>query len=257
MSYKQTFINIHSVMGDYDKAGLKYKIPVMLGINTFGNNEYADFTELKSILMGGTTGSGKSVFAHSLICSLLMRFSPNELKILLIDMKRVEFSIYNGLPYLLTDCIVDSDVAVKWLGKILEEKKNSKAIQPFTLIVIDTNSDIMFSNYAKEFSELVNHIANEGLDLGIYIVMYDSRVGSEVFPPSFLKNFKTHICFNTSTKEASQLLINSDDGINLLGSGDMLLKTGSEELKRIQSPNITENEITSIVSSVKNIKLNS
>lgn len=252
MSYKQSFINIHSVIEDYDKSGLKYKIPVMLGMNTFDNNEYADLTELKSILMGGTTGSGKSVFAHSLICSLLMRFSPHELKILLMDMKRVEFSIYNGLPYLLTDCIVDSGVAVKWLGKILEEKKKSKAIQPLTLIVIDTNSDIMFSNYAKEFSELISQITNEGPGLGIYIIMYDSRVGSEVFPPSFIKNFKTHICFNTSTKEASQLLVNSDNGINLLGKGDMLFKTGSEELKRIQSPNITENEITSIVSSAKN-----
>ncbi len=162
-------------------------------------------------------------------------------------MKRVEFSIYNGLPHLLTDCIVDSGITVKWLKKVLDDKKKSKLIKPYTFIVIDTSSDILISEFQEEFIKLITQITNEGPDLGIYTVMYDSRVGNEVFPAIFLKNFKTHICFNTADGAASKILINSEDGQFLLGRGDMLLKSGdSQELKRIQAPLISEKEILKI-----------
>ncbi len=244
---RKVCVSLKTMMEDYDKSGLKYKIPVMLGVNSFGKNEYADLTELKSILMGGTTGSGKSVFGNAIISSLLFRFLPCELKLLLIDMKRVEFSIYNGLPHLLTDCIVDSGITVKWLKKVLDDKKKSKLIKPYTFIVIDTSSDILISEFQEEFIKLITQITNEGPDLGIYTVMYDSRVGNEVFPAIFLKNFKTHICFNTADGTASKILINSEDGQFLLGRGDMLLKSGdSQELKRIQAPLISEKEILKI-----------
>lgn len=252
MSYTQTFFNLQTIIEDYNKSGLKYKIPVMLGVNTFGKNEYADLTELQSILMGGTTGSGKSVFGCALISSLLLRFSPNELKLLLIDMKQVEYPVYNDLPHLLTKCIVDSGESVNWLRKVIDEKKKSKEAKPYIFIVIDTFSDIMVSDFSKEFINLINEITVYGPDLGIYLMMYDSRVGTEVFNHLFISGIKTHICFNTSDEDGSKLLIGSGNGIYLLGKGDMLFQPDrNKEPIRIQGPWISEKEIKQLIDSIK------
>jgi len=251
MTYKQKYFSLDNILKEYNSSGLNYKMPVMLGVNTFDNNEYADMVVLKNIIIGGATGSGKSNFIHTIISSLITRFTPNEMKILLIDMKRVEMGLYNGLPHLFTDFIVESKQAVYWLKKVFEEKKQSMSIHPYTLIVIDTHSDIMISPESNEFIQLILQVLKEGPDLGIYLIMCDSRVGPDVFPKVFIDNFNTHICFNVASKEGSKTLINSEDGAYLLGRGDMLFKTESKELKRIQAPFITEKEILNLVNSFK------
>lgn len=249
MGYTQPMVKLQTMLEDYKKSNLQYNIPVMVGLNTFGNYEYADLTEIKSILMGGATGSGKSVFGDALISSLILRFSPKELKLLLIDPKRVELLIFNGIPHMITDTIVDADQAIKWLYKVYDNKKKNND-GSYTLIVIDTSSDLMVFN-PIEATKIISEIARYGSEYGVYLIVCDSRVCIEVFPNVFLKNFKTHICFNVSSKLDSKLLINSDDGSHLLGKGDMLFQSESGEIKRIQGPNITEKEILSVVSSLK------
>lgn len=243
-------VPLKRMIEQYEKLNLNYKLPVPLGVDGENKEQFADFVDLKHILMGGQTGSGKSVFAHSLINFLLLRFSPEDLRILLVDMKRVEFPLtYNGLPYLITDCLMDSELTTKWLRRVLDEKKRSKNIKPYTLIVIDTSSDIMCSNYRNDFINLVNEILINGSALGIYLVMFDSRVGEEVFNPLFISGFNTIICFTTADKAGSKLLINSEDGADyLLGRGDMLLlKKDQPHPVRLQAPYISGEEIERIV----------
>lgn len=236
----------------YESLNLNYKVPVCLGIDEEGKEHFADLVDLKHILMGGQTGSGKSIFAHSLINSLLLRFSPEDLKLLLVDMKRVEFTQYNGLPHMITDCLVDSSLVIKWLGEVLDEKKKSKNIKPYNLIIIDTSSDIMLNNYRNDFMNLINEILVSGPSLGIFLVMYDSRVGEEVFPLSFVSGFNTIICFATADKAGSEILINSGDGVNLLGRGDMLLLKKDQLFStHLQAPFISDNEIKETIDTLK------
>lgn len=241
-------VSLKRMIEQYDKSNLNYKLPVPLGVDVENKEQFADLVVLKNILMGGQTGSGKSVFVNSLINFLLLRFSPEDLKLLLVDMKRVEFYLFKGLPHLITDCLVDSGLTVKWLRNVLDEKMKSKNIKPYILVVIDTSSDIMLSDYRNDFINLINEILVYGPDLGIYLVMYDSRVGEEVFPTSFISGFNTIICGAVADKDASQLLINSNDGVNLLGRGDLLfLKKGQQHPLRLQVPWESEEENKKII----------
>jgi S-DNA-T family DNA segregation ATPase FtsK/SpoIIIE len=239
-----TIVSLKEMLQEYEKAELDYKLPIMLGVDDSGKNQYSDLTAIGNILMGGQTGSGKSMFAHCIINSLIQYCSPNDLRLLLIDMKRVEFGVYDRLPHLLTDPITDSELVIEWLRKVIDDKRKSKALRPYSVIIIDTYSDIMVSDFRKDFINLISEIIICGPDLGIYVVMYDSRVGEEVFDPVFVSGIKTHICFATASKSGSQLLINSDEGESLLGSGDMLLlKEGKPPLIHLQAPYITSEQV--------------
>ncbi len=246
-------ISLSKLLKEYEVSNLNYELPIVLGKNTEGKTIFADLFELKHILMAGQTGSGKSVFLQQLIWTLVPKFPPDKLELLLIDMKVVEFSRYKKLPHLITNPITNSGLAVEWLTKILDKKKRSKTKKRNTVIFIDTFSDIMYSDYGEEFTKLVNEIILKGSSLGIYLLMCDSRVSKEVFDKSFTSGFKTKICFKVMDEEASIRIINSSAGIDLLGKGDMLLlMENHKDLIRLQAPWISSEEIKEIMEKIHN-----
>lgn len=230
-------ISLFDLPKEYQASDLDHKLPVVLGENTEGKALFADLLDLEHILIAGETGSGKSSFLHQLIWTLIQKFPPNKLELLLIDMKRVEFRIYKDIPHLITNPIVDPDLAIEWIKKIIDQNKENKINNRHSIIIIDTFSDLTLPPVREEFIKSVNEILSMSSKQGIHLIMCDSRVGDKVFDRSFISGFKTKICFKVVDDNASQLIINSGAGKDLLGKGDMLLlMENHNEPIRIQTP---------------------
>ncbi len=245
---------------EYKKLNLNYKLPVILGVNENGKTEFADLADLKHILMAGTTGSGKSVFMNTMISTFLTTFSTHQLRLFLVDMKRVELLDYNGLPYLLSPVVVDLkkvSAGLDWL--IFEKNRRLRIVAqeesyleklPAILVIIDTFSDLIYSDSVK-FQDYLSKLMDQASDVKIHVVMSDSRTGSDVFTPLIRKLFPTKICFNVSESSYSKLIIGKAGGEKLRGAGDMLfLPPGEKEPKRIQAPYISDDEINKLIKSI-------
>lgn len=239
---------------------LTYNLPIFLGTDAQGKKHYANLVDLKHILMAGMTGSGKSNFGHTIINSLISILASEKLKFILIDMKRVEFTKYIVSPYLLTKILVSNNDVMNQLGLLIIEQKNrsekmqSKKVKsieeynklcsqnslPYIIVLIDTFSDII-CNEKQGFEKIIFTLTDRSVNVGIHIVMWDSRLGSDIFTHTILASFPTKICFNVCSAEDSKLIINTTGGEKLNGHGDMLLlKEGQRFPIRLQAPLIAD-----------------
>lgn len=245
------------------KSSLKYNLPVILGKNETDTSIFGDLSNLENILIGGTTGSGKSVFNHNIISTLLSLYTPDKLRLLLIDMKLVEFNQYKDLPHLLSPVLPQKND--KGINKIfsgfewlLMEKNNRKNMTeeqlskyPYIVVLIDTFSDLMASD-SEKFESFIMKITDRSSDVKMHTIICDSRIGNEVFTNNILESFQTKIAFNTSDSRSSQLLLGVEGAEKLLGSGDMLyLPKNADSPTRIQVPYISDEEISEIINSIK------
>ena len=255
------------------------KLAVTLGMSGQNTIEVVDLRTLIHVLIGGTTGSGKSMLLHTWICSLLMRATSNEVRMILIDPKRVELSVYNGIPHLLTPVIEDPDKGVSallWVTNEMERRFNILAetgvrniegyneisgfqAMPYIVVVIDEFSDLMAYN-SKKTDEMIRNLAMMARAVGIHLVISTSRVGAEVYPDVMSVLMPTHIAFNTASSKSSKILVGRyirsewADATVLLGSGDMYFEGFDTDvtLKRVQGAFISEGEVKNIVSYIKN-----
>lgn len=235
---------------EYKKSNLNHKLPIILGEDEQGKPQFADLIELKNIIMGGTTGSGKSVFNEVIINTLTSIYTPNELNFYLADPKLVELLIYKDSPYLIdTVGKFPEDIFPSFEKLVIEKNKRESEgySSPYIVIIIDTFSDLMA--YAPvEFEKLMQQILSNSSNLGIFAIICDSRTGNDVFTEKLLECFPTKIAFNTSTIESSELLIKEAGAEKLLGRGDMLfLPPFLKKAVRIQAPYISEDEIKEIL----------
>ena len=225
------------------------EIPITLGYDKENNLYKEDLKDLENILIGGQTGSGKSVFFHSIICSLLSRFSPNQCRFLLIDPKMVEFSVYEGLAHLYLPTISNPKKALEGLQAVVNEVKKramDKRRLPHIIVVIDTFSDLFYHN-PREFQKKIEYITANGPKANIFLLMSDSRVGSELYTDKILNCFKTKIAFKTFDDTGSNLLIKIPDAKDLAGYGDILfLPSEKNNPIRLQGTNITDDDIYSV-----------
>lgn len=249
-------IILNKLIEEYKKTNLNYKLPVILGVNENGKQEFADLTDLKHILMTGTTGSGKSVFMSSMISTFLSLFSTHQLRLMLVDMKRVELTEYEGLPYLLSPVAVEADkiyACLQWLidEKTIRLKRMDEIDQlPFLVVFIDTFSDLMYHDSVK-FQDYLATLMNQASDVKIHVIMSDSRPSSDIYTTLILNLFPTKICFNVSESSYSELIIGKAGGEKLRGAGDMLISLpNKKELLRTQAPYIPDDEIGHFVESV-------
>jgi len=237
-------VSLLELLKEYEASDLDYELPVVLGENAEEKVVFADLVELGHILIAGETGSGKSSFLHQLIWTLITKFSPDILELLLIDMKRVEFGIYKDIPHLVTSPIFDPDLAIEWIKKNIDQKKKNKLNNRYSIIIIDTFSDLTIDPVREKFIKLVNEIVSMSSKPGIHLIMCDSRVDNQVFDQSFISGFKTKMCFKVVDDNASKLIISSGAGKDLLGKGDVLLLMESHnEPIRLQTPHISFEEI--------------
>lgn len=245
---------LKKLLNTYKKTNLNYKLPVILGVNESDKSEFADLTDLKHILMSGSTGSGKSMFEHTTISTLITFFNRNQLRLYLVDMKLVELQVYKGSPYLLapinnheTGSVFNS---LEWL---IDEKNLRLKIgkeyhkRPYIVVIIDTFSDLMGYN-AQKFEDYLSKLIDRASEVKMHIILSDSRISIELYTKLILSLFPTKICFNAYDAKASKLIIGVEGGEKLKGIGDMLfLPPNSKKPIRIQAPFISEEEINGVV----------
>ncbi len=241
---------------------LKSKLSVALGLDVSGSPVVLDIAKMPHVLIAGTTGSGKSVLVNSWISSLLFRTTPNEVKLILIDPKRVELTSYNGIPHLLTPVIVDVDKtlsALKWaMGEMdrrykvfaemgvrnidsYNELSGFQAI-PYIIIFIDELADLMA--YAPvEVEDAITRLAQMARATGIHLVVATQRPSVDVITGLIKANIPSRIAFNVSSMIDSRVIIDMPGAEKLLGRGDMLyIPPDQAKPSRIQGTFISEAE---------------
>ncbi len=248
----------------------KSKLAVALGLDVSGNPIAVDIAKMPHVLVAGTTGSGKSVLINSFISSLLFRASPQEVRLILIDPKRVEFTGYNGIPHLLTPVIVESDKilsALKWaMGemdkryKIFAERgvRNIDSYNelsgfqalPYIVIFIDELADLMM--FAPvEVEDAIARLAQMARATGIHLVIATQRPSVNVITGLIKANVPCRIAFSVSSMIDSRVIIDSPGAEKLLGRGDMLyIPPDQAKPTRIQGAYI-EKEIKKLVDFLK------
>jgi S-DNA-T family DNA segregation ATPase FtsK/SpoIIIE len=250
----------------------KSKLTVALGLDVSGNPVTADIGKMPHVLVAGTTGSGKSVLINAWICSLLYRTTPQEVKVIMVDPKRVELIGYNGVPHLLTPVIVEPDKilsALRWaMGEMEERYKRFAEVgvrnidgfnelsgfqaMPYIVIFIDELADLMA--YAPaEVEDTICRLAQMARATGIHLVLATQRPSVDVITGLIKANIPTRLAFNVSSMIDSRVIIDMPGAEKLLGRGDMLyVPPDQSKPSRIQGTFVSEREVTKVVDFLKN-----
>lgn len=242
-----------------------------LGRDVSGDPVFADISKMPHLLIAGSTGSGKSITIHSLIISLLYKNSPNELRMIMIDPKRVELSVYNDIPHLIAPVITDNKKAIgslKWAISEMEKryelllgagardiksynKKESNKL-PYILIVIDELADLMAS-FGREVEGVIIRLAQMSRATGIHLVVSTQRPSVEVITGLIKANITSRIALQVASQVDSRTILDTSGAEKLLGNGDLLIiSSESSKPRRVQGAYVTEREIKSVADFIKN-----
>ncbi len=249
----------------------KSKLAVALGIDVSGNPSVVDIASMPHLLIAGSTGSGKSVCVNSFLCSILYRATPEEVKLILVDPKRVELTGYDNIPHLLTPVITEPDKvvsALKWACatmdsryKMLQEvgvKTISEynelaglATMPNIVIVIDELADVMLFAPA-EVEDSVTRIAQMARAVGIHLVLATQRPSVDVLTGLIKANIPTRIAFNVTSMTDSRVILDSPGAEKLLGRGDMLFQAPDKPKPiRVQGTFVSTQEAKDLINFIK------
>ena len=260
-------------------------LTIALGRGISGKAVFGNLAKMPHALVAGTTGSGKSVTIHSIITSLLYRNGPDDLKLILIDPKRVELTLYNKIPHLLTPVITDAKktiLALKWAAKemnrrydILEAEsvrdiesyhnnvfsKNPKKTKtnsdgtettvdadrlPYIVIIIDELADIM-NAYPRELESAIVSLAQMSRAVGIHLILSTQRPEVSVITGLIKANIPARVALKVSSQIDSRTILDAGGAEKLLGAGDMLYSSGEAQPERLQSAFISEGEVKKVV----------
>ncbi len=243
------------------------KLAVSLGVDVAGKPIVADITEMPHLLIAGATGSGKSVCVNAFLCSILFRATPEEVKLILVDPKRVELGKYHDIPHLLTPVIHEPNKvisALKWAVELMEKRYKllnevgvrsirdynelaGLATMPNIMIVIDEMADIMLFA-PKEVEDNVTRIAQMARAVGIHLVLATQRPSVDVITGLIKANMPTRIAFNVSSVTDSRVILDTPGAEKLLGKGDMLyLSPDRAKPARIQGTYVASKEIDQLM----------
>ncbi len=270
---KAQMVHFVDIIKDRKFQDSKKSLLFGLGKDIDGNSIYSDITEMPHGLVGGATNSGKSVCINTLLVSLLIKNSPDDLKLILIDPKKVELSSYNDIPHLVTPVIDDakmSSQALKWAVDEMErrytvfttlkvrniEGYNQKADPstpytklPFLVIVIDELADLM-STCAADVEDSIQRLAQKARAAGIHLIVATQRPTTDVVKGTIKANIPSRIAFRVAQYVDSNTILDQGGAENLLGKGDMLLKT-AEGMTRIQGAYINGDDIDRITDYIR------
>lgn len=273
-------VKIREVLGNIPKEQEKYKILVSLGKDLMGRVQTADISKMPHLLVAGSTGSGKSVCINSFIASILMRYRPEEVKLVLVDPKKVELSNYNGIPHLLWPVVTDpkkantalqrvvammedryemfSETGVKNIGTYNEWIDKEKEKDPsfnkermyYLVVIIDELADLMLVA-SKEVEDSIMRITQMARAAGIHLIVATQRPSTDVITGVVKANIPSRISFAVASQIDSRTILDCAGAEKLLGKGDMLyLPMGENHPKRVQGCFITDEEIERVISYV-------
>jgi S-DNA-T family DNA segregation ATPase FtsK/SpoIIIE len=257
------------------------KMTLALGKDLIGRNRVSDLAQMPHLLIAGSTGTGKSVFLNSLILSLLYKATPDELKIVMVDPKRLELGLYEDIPHLLAPVVTDPKVASNVLRNATREMESrlkllaargvrnidqyNRTFQkgqslslfddadnaelkplPYIVIVIDELADLMMVD-TSNVEESITRLAQMARAVGIHLILATQRPSVDVITGLIKANFPARISFRVASKVDSRTILDANGSESLLGRGDMLyLPAGSSRLNRMHGPFVTEDEITAV-----------
>lgn len=266
---KRESVTIKELLSDDNFKSTSHKIPICIGKDISGNIEVIDLSKTPHLLVAGTTGSGKSVFINTLLASLLYKFSPNQLKLILIDPKMLELSVYNDIAHLLTPVVTEPKkaiIALKWVCKEMERRYslmneegtrslegfNQKASEtlPYIVVFIDEMADLMMTA-GKEVEHYVQRLAQMARACGIHLVMATQRPSVDIITGSIKANFPSRVSFQVASKYDSRTVLGEVGAEQLLGNGDMLMTKNGSSLIRYQSAFISDKEVHKLIKEIK------
>lgn len=262
-------------------TGNASSIPIVLGRDVAGRTVIANLAKAPHLLIAGSTGSGKSVCMNSLIMSLLQKFSPDDLRLILVDPKHVELAMYRPIPHLITPVVNDPKqvpLALRWADNEMERRyrllasvraKNLKAFNsrsipdtpeldddgnpvparlPLLVVIIDELADIMMTEAKKDVETSICRIAQKGRAAGIHLVIATQTPRKDVITGLIKANLPTKIAFRVTSGIDSRVILDSMGAESLLGNGDMLfMAPGGEGLERVQGTLVEDPEIQRVV----------
>jgi len=238
-----------------------------LGLDVAGDPIVTDITKMPHVLIAGATGSGKSVMINTIIASILFRASPDEVKFIMVDPKRVELSLYNDIPHLMTPVIVDAEKVINALGwAVAEMERRYKLLaevsvkniasynelsgfqaMPYIIIIIDELADIMLIS-PHEVEEKITRIAQMARAVGIHLIVATQRPSVNVITGLIKANIPCRIAFQVTSMIDSRVIIDTPGAEKLLGRGDMLyIPPDQARPRRIQGAFVSEKEIKSLI----------
>jgi len=263
-------VHLRDVLDSEKFSESRIKLPIALGVDIMGSPVINDLTRMPHLLIAGTTGSGKSVSLNAMICSILFKASPEEVKFLMIDPKRIELSAYEGIPHLLHPVVVDPKKAAQVLKWAVEEMERRYAIisdvggksieaynkqaekgktsrLPYIVIIIDELADLMLVA-PRNVEESLARIAQMARAAGIHLIIATQRPSVDVITGVIKANFPTRISFQVSSKVDSRTILDQLGAEALLGAGDMLfIPPGTSKLTRIHGAFVADREIKRVV----------
>jgi len=264
-----------------------FRLPLALGKDIRGKNIIADLQKMPHLLAAGSTGTGKSVSINTMILSLLFHCRPDQVKLIMIDPKRLELGLYQNIPHLLVPVVTEPKVAnnaLRWAVMEMETRYKKLATRgvrtleayndqvkqldipgligeddageaptplPYIVIVIDELADLMMTA-AREVEESITRLAQMARAVGIHLILATQRPSVDVITGLIKANFPARISFRTTSKVDSRTILDSNGAEQLLGRGDMLfMPPGSSRLMRVHGSLVTEEEVTRVVDFLK------
>lgn len=271
-------VSVREILEMVPKNKENSKLLVTLGKNIMGKPIFCEIDKTPHLLVAGSTGSGKSVCINSMITSLLMRTKPDEVKLVLVDPKKVELSMYNGVPHLLTPVVTDpkkANIVLQKIVKIMEDrfdlfessqtkniagynayvdKKNESLPEdeqikkiPYIVVIIDELADLMMVA-AKEVEDSIMRITQMARAAGIHLIVATQRPSTDIITGVVKSNIPSRISFAVSSSIDSRTILDMTGAEKLLGKGDMLfLPQGESQPVRVQGTFISDDEIKAVV----------
>lgn len=248
-------------------------LPIAVGQDNYGTYMYIDIAEMPHCLIAGTTKSGKSVALNTFLLSLIYKFSPRDVRFVLIDPKRIELGVYEGIPHLAMPVIIDQEdftPALTWLFEEMERRYsvfevygernivdlNQRLVEerkpklPYIIMIMDEFSD-WISSAGQEAENMLQRIAQKARAAGIHIVLAAQRPSKDVIKGSIKANFDTRLAFKVSSFDDAKVILGSGGAEKLEGYGDMLIRYAGHPEKRLQGAFVANSDVKQIVKYLK------
>ena len=265
-----SMVTLRSILESEEFEALKAPLKIALGQDVSGRAVAASLAGMPHLLIAGATGSGKSVCVNAIICSLLFQYTPDDLRLIMVDPKRVELTVYNGIPHLIDDVITEVETVIAVLGWAVREMETrykkleklgvrniesynaqriteGKAKMPYTVIFIDELADIMMMA-PDEVEKLLVRLAQMSRAVGIHLVLATQRPSVNVVTGLIKANFPSRAAFAVTSQIDSRVILDTPGAEKLLGRGDMLfMRPDSAKLARLQGAFVSDAEVNRLV----------
>ena len=281
------FIYLDEVLKSGEFQSSQHKLPIAMGKNVFGGIFVVDLAYMPHMLVAGATGAGKSIFINGLLISLLVKKTPEQMRLILIDPKHLELAVYQGLPHLIMPVVTgakEASLALLWacqemerrylllkefgvrnieglkekvkeatpeqLAKIWSDSENYEL--PYLVIIVDEFADIMLTKARQEVEVNISRLAAKARAAGIHLILATQRPSVDVITGVIKSNFPTRVAFKVSSQQDSRTILTTIGAEKLLGKGDGLFRSGAENL-RFHSSYVNEKEIEALVGKLSSI----